>query len=132
MTTALVAGIIAALGIVGAQVALLFWQLRRNSDATDQALSTTKENGELNRRIDAQTRAIADRDGIIKELESNVERLNNALETVKEQRDKLLEEALANGEPSTVAAAVRNAAERLKRLRSEVSEVSSDTSTDNH
>lgn len=130
MTTALVAGIIAALGIVGAQVALLFWQLRRNSDSTDTTLSTTKENGELNRRIDAQTRAIADRDKIITELESNVERLNNALETVKDQRDKLVEKALAHGDPSAVAAAVRDAAERLKRLRAEVPKVPADTSTD--
>jgi len=116
MTAVLVGGIIACLGIIGAQLAILFWQMKRASKAQDGHLQSSRERGKLKRHADEQARGIEDRDKIIDSLKATEEKLEKALKVVKRQRDDLLKEAFDKGDPTATASAIRRALEQLGEL----------------
>lgn len=128
MTALLAGGVIAGLGVIAAQLAILFWQMKRSAKASDGHLQSSRKRGELQTQVNEQSRAIEDRDKAIQSLQREVDGLKKSLDAVKHQRDELLKDAFKDGKPSTIASAVRGALEQLGELSKEVSDVSSDAS----
>ncbi len=115
MTALLAGAIIASLGIIGAQLALLFWQMKRATKAQDGHLDSSRKRGQLQRHADKQTRAIEDLDKAIDTLTAERIRLEKSIEVIQKQRDALLEEAFKQGSPTATATAIRNALNQLSK-----------------
>jgi hypothetical protein len=101
---------IGLLGALGSTIGLLvfaFWQAKRAANMTDQCLSITRENGELKIQFEARGNAITDRDTAIRNLVAERKRLDEALQTVTDQRDKAL--VLSIKDPHAAVSAARDA-----------------------
>lgn len=81
---------LSSLGTIAGMVAFLFWQARRAASAADNELSSTRTAGDLKLRIEAQGRAIEDRDKAIETLTAERTRLEKTLTEVTKQRDELV------------------------------------------
>ena len=117
MTTVIAAALIAALALAGALAAMLFWQLKRSSGAVDGHIAGVQASAEQQILLAASGVAVADKERALNLVISERDRLQFALDTVENQRDKLLEEALKHATPGSIAISVRDALERLRDIR---------------
>lgn len=110
----LIGALIAALAFAGALLALLAWQMKRASNATDKLLVLTKAAATSEILQAASKVALVDKERALNIVISERDRLEFTVDTVTEQRDALLQESLEHATPGTIAISVRDA---LKRLR---------------
>lgn len=112
---AIIAGaLIAALALAGALTAMLFWQLKRSSSSVDKLLAEVRALSELKILYAANGVALADKERALNLLTAERDRLLFTIDTLEDQRDDLLQEALEHATPGSAAIAVRNALERLR------------------
>lgn len=117
MIAAVAGALIAALALAGALVAMLFWQLKRSSKAVDGHIAGIQASAEQQILLAASGVAVADKERALNLVTAERDRLQFALDTVEDQRDALLKEALEHATPGTVAISMRDALERLRALR---------------
>ena len=110
----LIGAFIAALALAGALLAALVWQMKRAASAIDKLLVLTKAEASSKILQAASKVALADKERALNLVISERDRFEVTIETVEDQRDKLLEESFNNATPGTVAIAVRNALEQLR------------------
>jgi hypothetical protein len=114
--------LIAALALALALSAMLFWQMRRAAKAVSEQISYIKVTSELSILSAADKVALADKERAMNMLIAERDRMQFALDTVEDQRDELLQEALESGSPGAVAHALRDALNRLQPPEMELSE----------
>lgn len=126
MTAALVLGaVVAGLGVIGAQVALLWWTVRwARSESKGVASAIAAQNRireTLQKQIDGLAEAVKDRDHALDELRDHAARAGRRLDEVRAQRDQALELArqTAGDHPELVADSIRADLERLRALADE-------------
>lgn len=118
--TAIIAGaLVAALALSAALLAMLFWQSKRAAKATDHVIVLVHENAEMTILDAASGVALADKDRALNIVTAERDRLEFTVQTVEEQRDALLQEALEHATPGTIAVSVRDALKRLRVLDTE-------------
>lgn len=127
MLAAAVGGLIASLGVIGGLVAFLFWQSKRAASASDARLKGEKQLSELKLDLAARKVEIADLTKALNEMTANRDRLEFTLDTVEDQRDALIKEALDDGDPRAVAHSIRDALKRLRPVSPEVPKVPAGT-----
>lgn len=108
--------LIAALGIVAAQTAMLFWAFKRMNSATDAYTKALKNLAIVQQQLDLEKVASGDLHRALTALEMEKERLLFTVDTLEDQRDALLEDALKAEKPAAVALSVRDALERLRTI----------------
>lgn len=118
----MLAALIAALALIGGLSGVLFWQLKRAARASDRLLEGVQALSELKILLAAAEVGVADKDRAMNLLIVERDNLQSAYDTVKDQRDELLKDALDHATPSTVATAIRDALERLRDLQPKVPE----------
>jgi hypothetical protein len=116
------AALIAALALVGGLSGVLFWQLKRAARASDRLLEEVRALSELKILLAAAEVSVADKERAMNLLIAERDNLQSAYDTVKDQRDELLQDALDHATPSTVATSVRDALERLRDFPPKLSE----------
>lgn len=116
MLTAVVVALVTALALSGALAGMLFWQLERSAKSADLALKLTDERAELKILLAADSVALADKERALNLVIAERDRLLFTLDTVEDQRDELLKEALEHATPGTIAISVRDALKRLRVL----------------
>ena len=108
--------LIAALALAAAIMVFAFWQAKRASYAMDALLAKSSVYAELRILLAASEVALADKDRALNIVTAERDRLEFAVQTVEEQRDALLQEALEHATPGTIAISVRDALKRLRVL----------------
>lgn len=116
--------LIASLALCAALTAMLFWQAKRAAGAMDGLLNKASAQAELRALLSAAEVAAADKERAINILTAERDRLQSMVSTVEDQRDALLKESLEHATPSTIAAALRDALQRLRPPEPEVPEAS--------
>lgn len=122
MITIVTGALVAALALAGALSAMLFWQAKRASRAMDKHVASIKETAKLQILLAAAQVGLADKDRALNIVTAERDRLEFTIDTVEEQRDTLLKEALKNATPGSTAIAVRNALDRLRSFPPKLSE----------
>jgi len=112
----LIGALIATLGIVAAQTAMLFWAFKRMNSATDDHAKALKNMTVISRQLDSEKVASSDLHKALTLLQAEKERLLFTIDTLEDQRNALLEDALKAENPASVAIAVRDALERLRTV----------------
>lgn len=122
MTAALVAAVIGAIAVAAILAATLFWQLKRGAKSVDLALKSPEKIAELRILNAAAHVALNDKERTMNIAIAERDRLEFTLDTVEDQRDELLKEALKNATPGTIAIAVRDALNKLRAFPPKQSE----------
>jgi uncharacterized coiled-coil protein SlyX len=109
------AALIGALALATTLAGALIWQIVRSASAGDARLKEAKERGVLERRVDAQARAIEDRNRTIESLESTAARETARSRALRDQlRDA--QDLLLQVKPDEVGPSIRRALERYLEL----------------
>lgn len=97
----------AAIALAAGLAAMLFWQMKRASDAVESEKVALKEAGRLQREVDAKAVAIENRDQMIDALTRERDRYEMAVVHTSKQLQKKITDHV--DEPEEIALAVRNA-----------------------
>lgn len=109
----MLAAVLALAASVAALVAFVFWQGQELRSLRKSERKAQERASELKILNAAAEVAVADKEKAMNLLIAERDNLTDALDKVKVQRDELLAKTLEDGDPSTVAAAVRDALKRL-------------------
>jgi hypothetical protein len=110
----MIAAVLALAASVAALVGFVFWQGTELRSLRKSEREAREKANDLKILNAAAKVAVADKEKAMNLLEVERENLTDALEKVKRQRDELLTKSLKDGDPRTVADAVRGALERLR------------------
>ncbi len=105
-----------ALGIIGAQVALTFYLVRRGDTRADKVQSLTEKSADRQVKVADLRRAVDSRDQALEAAKETTERLKRTLAVVERQRDNAMEELVNLDDPAGVAAGINIELSTLRDL----------------
>jgi hypothetical protein len=114
VTIALAAALGAALALAALTSATLLWQLKRAAKSADKWSAGVEKVAEQRILLVAAQVALSDKERAMNMTIADNDRLEFTVETLKDQRDKLLKEAFENPTPGSIAISVRDALLRLR------------------
>ena len=123
-------GLIAALGVIGALVALVWWLVRWARTAGAKEPEALRVLRKADARIAGLQRSVQDRDVALDRVQKDARRMTRALKVVERQRDEAVENLVDVGDRDGIAAGIRRELQRLRDFSEEMSELpGADTDT---
>ncbi len=119
MLAVALAAVVAAIALAAALAAMLFWQSKRAASAMQSYVTHVKENAATQLLLAASRVALTDKERALNMVIAERDRLEFTVDTVEDQRDALLKEALNNATPGSIAINLRDALNGLRVLDSE-------------
>ncbi len=116
-------GLIAALAIIAALVALVWWLARWVRVASAKEPDALRVLRKADARIAGLQRSVQDRDVALDRAQSDTRRATRALTVTERQRDEAVENLVAVGDRDGIAAGIRRDIERLRDFSEPLSEL---------